>query len=382
MVFTTPAAARSLYVHVPYCHTICGYCDFYSEILDDRQVGPLVDVLLAELEQYTREACFKWETIFVGGGTPTTLPPELLKRLLSGLCNGTQVVETKEFTVEANPATVSQEVADTLVACGVNRISIGAQSFDPGELRVLDRIHRVDDVERTVLNARRAGIHSLNLDLIFAVPGQTLDAWLANLDAALELLPDHLSCYGLTYERGTPLYERLAAGGVRRADAELEADMYEATIEKLSAAGFEHYEISNFARPAARCAHNLVYWKNLPALGIGPSAAGLIDDVRYKNVPDTAEYMRAMSAGRSPVIERERLDRNRRARETMMLGLRLIDGIDRTEFAARFGGDPVEMFSEAVARHAGDGLLEVTEQRLRLSRRGLLLADSIMADFL
>lgn len=382
MVFTTSAAARSLYVHVPYCRTICGYCDFYSQVLDNRQTGPLVDTLLAELEQRTRASHFEWETIFVGGGTPTTLPPALLKRLLNGLHNSSQHVVTKEFTVEANPATVSDEMADTLVACGVNRISIGAQSFDPSELRVLDRIHRVGDVGRTVVNARRAGIQSLNLDLIFAVPGQTLDAWLRNLETALQLRPDHLSCYGLTYERGTPLYERLASGGVRRADAELEADMYEATIETLSAAGFEHYEISNFARPGARCAHNLVYWRNLPALGIGPSAAGLIDDVRYKNVPDTAEYMRAMSAGRSPVIERERLDRNRRARETMMLGLRLIDGIERAEFAARFGGDPVEMFAEAVSRHAGDGLMEVTEQRLRLTRRGLLVADSIMADFL
>jgi oxygen-independent coproporphyrinogen-3 oxidase len=261
-------------------------------------------------------------------------------------------------------------------------VSIGAQSFDRGELRVLERIHRPEQVAETIRSARAAGIGEVNVDLIFAIPGQSLEAWLRNLHEALALGVDHLSCYGLTYERGTPLFEQLRAGQVRRADADLEADMYEATIETLAAAGFEQYEISNFARPGRRCRHNLVYWRNQAYLGLGPSASGFVGEVRYKNIPDTAEYVRCIEAGRSPRIQQERLSLDHRARETVMLQLRLIEGVDRSVFRARFGRDPVEMFADVVERHAALGLLRVDEPRVALTRHGLLVADSVMADFL
>ncbi len=406
----TTTTVRSLYAHVPYCHTICGYCDFYSEVLDKRQTGATTAALLAELEGWRREHRLSLETIFVGGGTPTTLPPEELRRLLSELHRCADPDADLEFTVEANPATVGPAVAEALAGSGVTRVSIGAQSFDPRELRVLERIHRVEQVGQTVAAVRRAGIRQVNLDLIFAVPGQTLEAWLRNLNAAISLEPDHLSCYGLTYESGTPLFGQLERGQVRRAENELEAEMYEATIDRLADAGFEHYEISNFARPGRRCRHNLVYWRNEPCLGIGPSAAGLViaaeggcgpegcgpegcgpggggpggcgAALRYRNVPDTAAWAKAVQAGERPWAESETLDPPARARETMMLWLRLIEGVDRAAFAKRFGGDPVEMFADAVRQHVADGLLEVSDQRLRLTRRGLLVADTVMADFL
>lgn len=377
---TTSEPIPALYVHVPFCHTICGYCDFYSTVLDRSAVGPLVDALLAELSIRQAGHALACETIFVGGGTPTTIAPSELRRLLTAL--RATASASLEFTVEANPATVSPEVADTLAGSGVNRVSIGAQSFDRSELRILERIHEPQQVAQTLENCRRAGIENLNVDLIFAVPGQTLEGWLANLRAALALEPRHLSCYGLTFERGTPLYEQLQSGEVKRLDAELEAEMYEATIDTLAAAGLRQYEISNFAQPGFECRHSLVYWNNRQHVGLGPSAAGLVGETRYKNIADTAEYARSLRAGRLPVIQQERLSPEQRARESMMLGLRLIEGVDRATFEHRFGRDPAELFAEPLARFIELGLTETTQSAVRLTRRGLLVADSVMAEFL
>lgn len=388
---TTPTAVRSVYAHVPFCHTICGYCDFYSVVLDRSAASPLVDALLAELDHWLDRTTVEAQTIFVGGGTPTTLPPADLARLLGRLRSLRADRRPRdagpdddgfEFTVEANPATVAPDVAEALAAAGVTRVSIGAQSFDPSELRVLDRIHHPRQVAQTVHACRAAGIERINLDLIFGVPGQTLDAWLRSLHAALELEPEHLSCYGLTYEPGTPLFDRLARGQVARVDADVEAAMYEATIDALARAGLRQYEISNFARPGRECRHNLAYWHNEPHLGLGPSAAGLVDGVRYRNVPDASAYGGAVREGRSPQVEQERLEPERRARETAMLELRLIDGIDRARFAARFGRDPADLFADALARHVPGGRLACDDGAIRLTRAGLLVADSVIADFL
>ncbi|MBK8915863.1 MAG: radical SAM family heme chaperone HemW [Phycisphaerales bacterium] len=373
-----PAAPiRSLYVHVPFCHTICGYCDFYSAVLDKRRVTPLVDALLRELDRLCDAYVLQLDTIFVGGGTPTVLPAAELERLLKRLA--THTTPGCEFNVEANPATVTDEIAEALRAAGVNRVSIGAQSFDRGELAVLDRIHNPEQVPQTVERVRRAGIPRISLDLIFAVPGQTTERWLANLSAALALGPQHLSCYGLTYEPGTPLFEQLRSGRVQRVDEDREADLLEATIDHLATAGFAQYEISNFALPGEACRHNLVYWNNLPALGIGPSAAGFDGLLRYRNVPDTAAYVRMMESGATARIEEERLSFDRRMRETAMLGLRLTRGLNRAEFTARFGHDPLSLFPDAGSDFICDGLLSVDADCVRLTRRGLLLANRVSA---
>ncbi len=372
---------RSLYLHVPFCRTLCGYCDFYSERLERRAVPALVDALLRELDHATAEHPGPFDTIFVGGGTPTVLPPAELARLLNA---ARQLAETEaplEFTVEANPATVTPAVAQVLRAAGVNRVSIGAQSFDPAELRILDRRHRPEQVAQTVARCRAAGLTRISLDLIFGVPGQSLASWERSLAAALELEPEHLSCYGLTYEDGTPLRARLDAGRVTPLDEDLEAAMFERTRSVLAAAGLRQYEISNYARDGAECRHNLRYWRNEPHLGIGPSAAGFVDDVRYKNVSDMSAYVAAIRAGRSPRVEEETLPPERRARETAMLNLRLIEGIDRAAFAARFGRDPTLLFADALAVHVPAGRLEITPTHIRLTSAGLLLANRVMEDF-
>ncbi|MCK4341437.1 MAG: radical SAM family heme chaperone HemW [Phycisphaerae bacterium] len=379
---TTPAPCRSLYVHVPFCRSRCGYCDFYSRVLDPAAVTPLVDALLHELAYYAAERPFCFDTIYVGGGTPTVLPPSELERLLRGLRRYAAPRNELEFTVEANPATVPEGVAAVLAAAGVQRVSIGAQSFNATELRVLERTHQPAQVAETVMTCRRAGIRQVNLDLIFGIPEQTPRSWLQSLQAALALEPEHLSCYGLTYEPGTPLRRRLEAGLVRRVDHDLEAEMYELTLETLPAAGLPQYEISNFARPGSECRHNLRYWHNEPYLGLGPSAAGFIDEVRYKNVADTAAYVQAVNEGRSPWSEQEQLPPERRVRESAMLALRLTAGLERRRFQERYGTDPAELFAAAVERHVKTGLLEADDAGLRLTRAGLLVADTVMADFL
>jgi oxygen-independent coproporphyrinogen-3 oxidase len=361
---------------------LCGYCDFYSQVLDPGLAPRFVDAALLELAGYTHWQALFLDTIYVGGGTPTVLPPGQLGHLLGGLRQLAAQGEDLEFTVEANPATISEVIAEILIAAGVNRVSIGAQSFDASELRTLDRTHQPAEVSQTVETCRRLGIRQINLDLIFGIPGQTLDSWCRSLEAALALGPDHVSCYGLTYEPGTPLWQRLQAGLVTRMDEDLEAEMYETALDTLPEAGLVHYEISNFARPGAGCRHNLRYWRNEPYLGIGPAAAGYLDGVRYKNVADVAGYVQAVEDGRSPRSEQERLPPDRRARETAMLELRLTAGIDREDFRRRFSREPLEMFSDAIERHIAGGLLAVDQASIRLTRAGLLVADTVIADFL
>lgn len=374
----------SIYVHVPFCYALCGYCDFYKELYDKQNVSPLVDSLLAELRQEVAQHAIRTQTLFVGGGTPTTLPTPELTRLLSTLHETAEpsAREKLEFTVEANPATVTPEVAAALAIAGVNRVSIGAQSFQPGELRVLERTHQPPQVRQTVETCRAAGIDNINLDLIFGVPGQSLSSWRENLKLTLDIGPDHVSAYALTYEHGTRLTRQLSTGRIHRCDPELEADMYLATIDDLAAAGFAQYEISNFARSGRECRHNLAYWRNEQYLGIGPSAAGYVAGERYKNVPSSAQYIEAIAGGRKPRIEREVLPPDQRAREAAMLALRLNEGLNRAAFAALHGRRAEEIFADAIEKHVGLGFLTADADALRLTPAGRLVADSVIADFL
>lgn len=376
---TGPVAA--LYVHIPFCRRICGYCDFYHVPMKHNQeaVPRLVSALIAELEQRAAACTFAPRTIFIGGGTPTTLPVEELERLLAA-CRA--FGEPLEFTVEANPATVDDAVAKTLAAGGVNRVSIGAQSFNRDELQFLDRDHHPDQVAQTLAICRRHGLTNLSLDLIFGVPGQTAERWSQSLSAAVALEPQHLSCYGLTYEPGTVLHDRLRRGAVDRMENTLEADLYEQTIDELAAHGFDQYEISNFARDGAVCEHNLVYWRNEAYLGIGPSAAGYVGGERYKNAPDLAVYVERVEAGELPTLESEQLDPRATAGETVMLELRLRTGLDRQRFTARFGCDPVAMFAATIEKHRAALHLRVERDAVVLTRAGMLVADEVISDFL
>jgi oxygen-independent coproporphyrinogen-3 oxidase len=287
-----------------------------------------------------------------------------------------------EFSVEVNLASLDETKARILRDSGVGRISMGVQSFHDDELKVLDRIHRAADIAPSVEIVRQAGFSHLNLDLIFGIPGQTPASWSESLRGAVSLGVDHLSCYGLTYEPGTPLHACRQAGEIEAVSEEAERDMILHAIDYLSGEGIEQYEISNFARPNARCEHNLRYWRNEPVLGVGPSAASYVEGIRWRNVPDTAQYTSCIREGQSTVVGEERLSPLERAGETAMLSLRTKAGIECRYFEEATSFDPWEIFGEVVARHVDAGLMEADCERIALTREGMLVADSVLSDFL
>ena len=365
-----------LYIHIPFCFHKCHYCDFYS-IVDERgRQAVFTERLIEEARVMGPLVKGPIRTIFAGGGTPTLLRPELWERLLAALHEAFDLTEMTEFTIEANPETVTPALLKTLSAGGVNRMSIGAQSFDPRQLKALERWHDPANVERAVRLARAEGIESVSIDLIFAIPGQSMDDWRADLQRALALEPDHLSCYGLTYEPNTPLAKKLERGRIDLCEENIEAAMYEHTIDTLAAAGYEQYEVSNFARPHRRCEHNLIYWRSENWLALGPSASGHIDGVRWKNVPHLGRYL--ASAGGPPIRDVERLDPDARLGEQLMLRLRLRDGAERGWLEPRLDERRRRVVDEQIAT----GLLERTADHLRLTHRGLMLADSVVAELL
>ncbi len=374
-------APQGIYGHVPFCFHKCHYCDFYS-LVDRRDRQPMfVQRLTEELRLAGPYLGRPLRTIFFGGGTPTLLATEHWRTVLDAVRDNLSLQGGYEFTLEANPETVDADLLAVLVGGGVNRLSLGAQSFQPKQLEALERWHDPANVERSIKLARAAGIWNINLDLIFAIPGQSLNAWLTDLDTAVALEPTHLSCYNLTYEPNTPMTAKMRAGVIRPVENEVEAQMYEATIERLAAAGFEHYEISNWARPGYRCRHNLMYWENENWWPLGPSAAGHVAGTRWRNVPRLDEYLAQGSW--PPICDVEQLDADGRVGEELMLRLRLIDGValDRLDELLAAGQRGPKR-TDAIEQHINAGLLNRTSDRLKLTKRGLLLADLVIADLL
>lgn len=371
-----------LYVHVPFCPRKCGYCDFYSITPSDSLVRDYIDAVLTELDAALADNRLHVETIFVGGGTPSFLPESSLARLMGRLAHISRTHHPIEFSVEVNPASLTGDKAALLRQAGVTRISMGAQSFVGAELQMLDRLHGPDDIAAGVELVRRVGFEHLNLDLIFGIPGQTLRTWSQSLDAAVDLGPDHVACYGLTYEPGTPLTLRRDSGQITPLDEDLETEMYLQAIDRLAASGFQQYEISNFARPGGQCRHNLRYWRGQPGIGVGPAAAGYLDGCRWRNVVSVADYVGRIRSGQATAVDVERLDPLGRAGEAAMLRLRMTDGIRCEEFQALTGYDPRALFADAIENHIRTGLLTVDHNQIALTRKGLPLADAVVRDFL
>lgn len=370
----------ALYVHIPFCETKCGYCDFYSVAVRDRETAPLVERVARELRQRVADNPRKIRTIFWGGGTPTILPLQQLSLLLECVSASLPLLHVTEFTIEANPTTVDDDKVKLLVAGGVTRVSLGAQSFFPQELATLERIHSPDDIAPSVERLRRNGVAQVNIDLIFGIPGQTLDSWGRSLRRTVDLQPDHIACYGLTYEPGTPLYEMRRSGRIKPVSEQLEADMYLHAVDALVGAGYEQYETSNFAKPCCQCLHNLIYWRNGSYTGVGPSAAGYLDGRRYKNVADIDEYIRRIDADGHAEAESEIVDTRMLATEMIMMQLRLVEGLSIEAFRRRVGVDPVARFGKALERLVELGHVTVTDTHIALTRTGRLISDAIMAE--
>lgn len=370
---------RAAYVHVPFCVQRCGYCNFTVVADRDDLIEKYLTALERELGGLVRPRGV--DTLYVGGGTPTQLGPGPLRRLGELLRQWFPVNDGYEMTIEANPNDLTDEMIDALVAIGVNRLSVGAQSFNRQKLLALDRHHTARDVEQAVVRSRDR-IANISLDLIFAAPGETIDVWRQDLGQALALGPAHLSTYGLTYERGARFWGRRARGELAPVNEETERAMYVLAIEQLAAAGMEHYEVSNFARHARRCRHNEAYWSGAPYFAAGPGAARYVDGCRETNHRSTYTYIKRVMAGQSPVAESQRLAPEDRARERLVFGLRMLEGVDADRFASETGYRISQLIGEPLRRGLQLGLLQWTGRCLQLTRQGLLVSDSLWPDFL
>lgn len=372
-----------LYIHIPYCLHKCGYCDFNSHPDDAGERERYVPALIREIRHYAdRLKDRPVATLFFGGGTPTTLPAGDQIRILKACKRFFNVQEGAEITTEANPSTVETENLKCLRAAGINRISVGVQSFDAEELRILDRVHGVGEIHQTVERARLAGFDNLSLDLMFALPGQTRERWADNLEQALSKQPEHLSTYNLTIEPGTAFYKLHAAGKLGMPPEEFQLELYQYTIGRLKRAGYEHYEISNFARPGHESRHNTLYWENGEYLGLGAGASSFLDGVRFKNFNMPDHYIRRVTAEGHAVQTRERIDARKAMGETMMLGLRLLKGVSIPKFERRFQVSFQRTFGPVIERLLEKGLVWVKPDRIGLSPRGLYLADSVILEFI
>jgi oxygen-independent coproporphyrinogen-3 oxidase len=377
------APCRALYVHVPFCETKCSYCDFYSLPggRKGREPEAYLDALDRELARRAPEG-FAPETIFVGGGTPTVLSPGELTRLGAILRARCDLSGLREWTVEANPGTLDRARIDALLACGVDRVSVGVQSFDDRVLKSVGRIHDAAQARAAVRDLLAAGVPRVSADLLFAIPGQDEATFARDLDEAIALGTTHLSCYALLYEEGTTMTARERRGLVRRQDEELERTMLLRARERLREAGFRAYEISNFAVPGQECLHNLVYWRNGPYLGVGVSAASFVGGARSSNVRDLRAYMERVDRDEDPAAERESLDPRGALGETVMLGLRLDEGVRFDDLRARTGLDARAEFAPLLRRLSGAGLVAVDDAGFRLTDEGIPVADGVIAEFI
>src|SRR5580700_6155530 len=341
------AEPRSAYIHVPFCVHRCGYCDFTLVARRDDLIDAYLEALAIDLAQL--ELPREVDTLFFGGGTPTHLPADQLRRLLNLTLRWFVPATGAEVCVEANPAGLDDAKIAVLAEAGVNRVSLGVQSFDAGILELLERDHRGPEIPAVVERVRRS-IPNLGLDLIFGVPGQSIDLWRATLKAALALEPTHLSTYGLTFEKGTAFQSRLNKGLLDRCEEESERQMYALAMDELPRAGFEQYELSNFARPGFRCRHNEVYWAGTPFFGFGPGAARYAAGRRELNHRSVTTWINRVLAGQSPIAESEELSPEGRARELIMLNLRRCEGLALGGFQEQTGFDFRELAGDALSR--------------------------------
>ena len=372
-----------IYVHIPFCASRCSYCDFFSTLQLGAMGSRYVEALVAE-SQLRREELQNEpvRTLYLGGGTPSQLPLPLLQRLIDGLRQALDLSGVEEFTVEANPDDVTPEWCAAVAALGVNRVSMGVQSFEDDILRLIGRRHTARQAVETVANLRSAGINNISIDLIFGLPGQTLDSWTASVNQAIAMHPQHISAYGLTYEEGTRLWRQRESGEVVEVPEEQCLEMYRILVDGLQAAGYEHYEISNFAFPGYHSRHNSSYWDGTPYLGLGAAAHSYDGKVRRWNPHDLQQYIGKVLAGEL-ACEAEELTRSERYDECVMLGLRTARGVDAERLRQGFGDEAWRCFQREAQRHIEAGNLRVTDDNhYVLTADGIMLSDSIIRDLM
>jgi oxygen-independent coproporphyrinogen-3 oxidase len=374
----------SLYVHIPFCRQKCFYCDFYSAAYKEDLAKSYIKVILKQIGELNQS----FSSIYIGGGTPSILSPDLLDKLLSGLKKF--IKPGMEFTIEVNPESVDEEKLRLFLAKGINRISIGVQSFDDKKLKSLGRIHSAKQAVEAIELSRNAGFKNISIDMIFGVEGEDLEAWQSELEKAAGCGCQHISCYSLSYEKDTPLFRMREKKTVTPLDDDIAAQMYAYTIACLPKIGFKQYEVSNFAKPGFECSHNLNYWDNNPYIGIGPSAVSYINGARSENVRGVEEYIDRYEKGVSLIAYSENLSDIQRARETAGVKIRVKQGIDYNWFKDKTGFDFEGIVEKlAIDELFRDNLIEyvidkATRERIgiKLTEKGFLFSDTVSAAFL
>jgi oxygen-independent coproporphyrinogen-3 oxidase len=387
-----PMPRLALYLHIPFCQRKCPYCDFNTYAGRSGQYHDFSQALAQDIRQTGDKLGHpRVRTLFLGGGTPTVLTPPQLHTIFEALHSGFDIGDDAEITSEANPGTVDQSRFETLRTLGVNRLSMGVQSFDDAELRFLGRIHTAHEAQAAFHLARKVGFDNINLDFIFGLPGQEPSTWARTLQTAIDLDTEHLSLYSLIVEPETPLAAQVARGQIAAPDPDLAADLYEMAQERLAAAAFEHYEISNWARgplgadllPARASRHNVIYWHNEPYWGFGPGAHSWFGNVRRAVGNDVATYIRQVQAQSNYWRMEENISPALAMGETMMLGLRLVRaGVERARFRRRFGADVADIYPQQLSSLLAAELIELTPERVRLTPRALLIGNEVFATFL
>ena len=385
----------SLYLHFPFCKRKCSYCDFCSAAATDQAMEQYCDALAVEIAlqaaQYGGEPV---DTVFLGGGTPSLVPAPAIRKVLTALRRNFHILSDAECSSEANPGTLTDAWLDVATEAGVNRLSIGVQAKQMNLLRTLERIHTYPEALEALRMAREHGIENLNADAMFGLPGQTLEDYLETLHAFVDERVTHVSAYALIVEDGTPLAQRVQNGSLTLPDEDMVADMLEQGVLFLETHGYQRYEISNFAKPGYACKHNLGYWRQKRYLGLGLSAASLLPApanapdacyVRQTNTNRLPEYLRQLACGRTPIAETQRISRQDAMFETVMLGLRTVEGVRYGDFMAMYGQTLPQVYGEAIDRLTNEGLLapvETGDPRLRLTPRGLMLQNTALMAFM
>lgn len=367
-----------IYVHIPFCLKKCRYCSFNSIPFKKKTAEEYIAALKREIESCQERIVPI--SLYIGGGTPTVLPWAELSSLLSLLFKKFKIPEGTEATLEANPGTLGGMDLGGLLRLGINRVSLGAQSFDPKELKMLGRLHGPEEVAGSVRRLKGAGFGNIGIDLIYSLPGQDMVSWKRSLERALELDTQHISLYDLSVEEGTALYAEFKAGRLASPPEPVQVEMYLLAVEMLQKAGFERYEISNFARPGFECRHNLNYWSCGEYVGLGAGAHSYVGGARSENAPSIPGYITALEKGESPAVSREELSGGEKEREYIMLGLRKAGGIDPGEFKALFGRDIGVSARERIDALRAAGYLDPEEGKLRLTLKGVLASSSVIPE--
>lgn len=374
-MLTKPTSA---YVHIPFCTQICYYCDFSKVFIKNQPVDEYLQALIREFESYDIK---KLRTLYIGGGTPTSITAEQLEYLLTNLTKHLDLSVLEEFTIETNPGDLTEDKIEVLKHSAVNRVSLGVQTFNDKHLKQIGRSHNEAQIYSTISNLKEAGFHNISIDLIYALPGQTMEDVKENVAKAIALDIPHLSLYSLILEHHTVFMNKMRRGKLQLPKEDLEAEMFEYIISELEANGFEHYEISNFTKPGFESRHNLMYWDNAEYFGVGAGASGYLNGVRYRNRGPIQHYLKAVAQGNARLSE-EKLTKDEMMEEELFLGLRKKTGVSIARFEEKFGLSFEERYGQIVRELCQQGLLVLDDKVVRMTKKGLFLGDTVAERFI